>query len=215
MNTSVFGQHDPGKTPTGKTSKRDRYIMEISSKCYKEKMNQKNLIQSMSSSQVRQWSSFSTCTPCLGLCALCLGVHLALAFAPFPCSLTFACVLALEYLLASLLSFCAQDLGAPFCPCLMHTYTQVCPSPHKEGALSILCAPPLKNAPKQASSSSNKCAYLLGCTPLSSKCASSPWMCPPCLLAPSILKKTNSSPHAPFSSPNPHFLSSSSLNSFK
>jgi hypothetical protein len=26
MNTSVFGQHDPGKTPMGKTSKRDRYI---------------------------------------------------------------------------------------------------------------------------------------------------------------------------------------------
>jgi hypothetical protein len=54
MNTSVFGQHDPGKTPMGKTSKRDRYIMEISSKCNKERMNQKNMIQSVSSSQAKQ-----------------------------------------------------------------------------------------------------------------------------------------------------------------
>jgi hypothetical protein len=26
MNTLVFGQHDPGKTPMGKTSKREMYI---------------------------------------------------------------------------------------------------------------------------------------------------------------------------------------------
>jgi hypothetical protein len=38
MNTCVFGQHDPGKTPMGKTSKRDRYIMEIS----KQMLQQRN-----------------------------------------------------------------------------------------------------------------------------------------------------------------------------
>jgi hypothetical protein len=37
MYTSVFGQHDPGKTPMGKTSKRDRYIMESSSKIYNQR----------------------------------------------------------------------------------------------------------------------------------------------------------------------------------
>ena len=32
MYTSVFGQHDPGETPMGKTNKREIYILEISKK---------------------------------------------------------------------------------------------------------------------------------------------------------------------------------------
>jgi hypothetical protein len=51
MNALVFGQHDPGKTPKGKTVKREMYVWRSSSKSYNKKINTKEPVIVASSSQ--------------------------------------------------------------------------------------------------------------------------------------------------------------------